>query len=124
VTQLCLAEVETNKPLATTTLQAPQRTRALGTPLPRATGSSTPDAVAEESPFVPDKARRPGLAPGQWDPAQGGAVQAEAAKQSYLEGMYYCIGTVPRNGLRTDTVYDAYVMGTRVAYWKSAVPCS
>lgn len=83
--------------------------------------SGAGSGTAVETPFVPDRAARPGLAPGQWDPALGGAVQVEAAKRSYLEGMYYCIGTVPKNGLQKDKIYSAYVMGTRVAYWKGAL---
>jgi hypothetical protein len=79
--------------------------------------------ITEESPFVKDRPARPGLAPGQWDPALGGAAQAEVAKQNYLEGMYYCIGVAPAGGLRSGQVYDAFVMGTRVALWKG-VPLS
>lgn len=62
--------------------------------------------------------------PGQWDPALGGAAQAEVAKQNYLEGMYYCIGVLPAGGLKKDKVYDGYVMGTRVAYWMGASVCA
>ena len=36
--------------------------------------------------------------------------------------MYYCIGNVPWKGLKQDVVYSAYVMGTRVAYWKGVAP--
>lgn len=118
--------MESTKLSATAILEAPTDTRGVRTLLPEIIGASAPGvgtAVEEESPFVQDKTRRPGLAPGQWDPdALGGAVQAEAAKQSYLEGMYYCIGTVPWKGLQTDTIHSAYVMGTRVAYWKGAAP--
>lgn len=120
-----LADAESNKSAATATLEAPTDARGLGTLSPdsRSTSTLAPGtAVEEDSPFVQDKAQRPGIAPGQWDPALGGAVQGETAKQSYLEGMYYCIGNVPWNGLKEDVVYSAYVMGTRVAYWKGAAP--
>lgn len=125
------ADAEFSKVAAT--LEAPTMTRGLGKLSPKSTDTSTPGlgtAVEDQNPFVPDKAERRGLARGQWDPALSGAVQGEAAKKSYLEGMYYCIGSLPWNGLQTDKIYSTYVMGTRVAYWKGAAtlcftqPCS
>jgi hypothetical protein len=116
------ADVDDTKSAATATLEGPVMSRGHYKRWAGTTVSGGGAAVEEESPFVAEKARRPGLAPGQWDNTMGGAIQAEAAKQSYLEGMYYCIGSVPRKGLQSDRIYDAYVMGTRVAYWQGTAP--
>eukprot|EP00892_Ulva_mutabilis_P005545 jgi/Ulvmu1/3362/UM156_0019.1 len=70
-----------------------------------------------DMPFVADRPDREGLKPGQWDPAQNPFVQTDIARRGLLKNMYYCLGLVPKEGLKSSVVHEAEAMGTRIAYW-------
>lgn len=76
----------------------------------------------EDMPFVADRPAREGLKAGQWDPAQNAHVQADIVRRGLLKNMYYCLGLVPKGGLKVGDVHEATAMGTRLVYWLGTCP--